>query len=40
MKPDNSKEIRIIYNELKKKFQVPPDNKEISKSKKISHYHK
>ena len=40
MKPDNSKEMRTIYNELRKKVQISLDNKKASKVKKDSHYHK
>lgn len=37
MKHDNAKELRIIYDTLKKKLQMPSNKKETSKSNKKSH---
>ncbi len=37
MRPDNAKELRIIYDKLKKKLQMPSNKKETSKPNKKSH---
>ena len=37
MRPDNAKELRIIYDKLKKKLQMPSNKKKTSKPNKKSH---
>lgn len=37
MRPNNAKELRIIYDKLKKKLQMPSNKKKTSKPNKKSH---